>query len=563
MKKTISQSLLTLILNGISILSLIFLVISLFSYGRVNNQLSEANEERFELTYNANRFMNGSSYLTNEVRAFAATGNQEHYDNYWNEINNLKNRDAGVAALQEIGITPEEQKMIDDMFALSNELVPLEEKAMENVKNGKLNEALGYVYGNKYSEAIAQINALKEQFLADLDARTLEKVESLKQKADYIKIEMILALVLVGVIQLSNMLMVQLKVLRPVISIKNQMTQISQGNLSAEFGMRSDTSEIGRLVDSIHDTKRELKKYISDIDVKLTQMAQGNMNLTTGDDYRGEFLPIQRAMGQILDSLNNALSRIHVTAEQVFEQSDIVSAGAQRLSSGTVEQAAAVEELSASIKEISKQVNNTSSDADNARQASMGAMGRLQTCNEKMEALKSAIDDISMSSRQIGGITKAIEDISFQTNILALNASVEAARAGEAGKGFAVVADEVQSLANKSTESAKNIAELIEKSIKQVQSGAALSTDTMEALMEVIKSGQQSTEMIERIAESAQQQAQSLEQVTEGMRQISEVVQNNAATAEESASSAQELQNYAEDLKISVQRFQLRGSRKR
>ena len=125
------------------------------------------------------------------------------------------------------------------------------------------------------------------------------------------------------------------------------------------------------------------------------------------------------------------------------------------------------------------------------------------------------------------------------------------------------MADEVQSLANKSTESAKNIAELIEKSIKQVQSGAALSTDTMEALMEVIKSGQQSTEMIERIAESAQQQAQSLEQVTEGMRQISEVVQNNAATAEESASSAQELQNYAEDLKISVQRFQLRGSRKR
>ena len=563
MKKAINQSTLTTILNIASILALVLLLILVFINNNVSRRLAVSNEQRYSLTYNANRFMNGSAYLTNEVRAFAATGLQEHYDNYWNEINNLKNRDIGVAALQEIGITPEEQKMIDDMFALSNELVPLEENAMENVKNGKLNEALGYVYGNKYSEAIAQINALKEQFLADLDARTSEKVESLKQKADDIKIEMILAFVLVGVIQLCNMLMVQLKVLRPVISIKNQMTKISQGNLSAEFEMRSDTSEIGRLVDSIHETKRELKKYISDIDAKLTQMAQGNMNLTTGDDYRGEFLPIQRAMGQILDSLNNALSQIDFTAKQVFEQSDIVSAGAQRLSSGTVEQAAAVEELSASIKEISKQVSNTSSDADNARQASMGAMGHLQTCNEKMEALKSAIDDISMSSRQIGGITKAIEDISFQTNILALNASVEAARAGEAGKGFAVVADEVQSLANKSTESAKNIAELIEKSIKQVQSGAALSADTMAALMEVIKSGQQSTEMIERIAESAQQQAQSLEQVTEGMRQISEVVQNNAATAEESASSAQELQNHAEDLKVSVQRFKLRGSGKR
>ena len=72
------------------------------------------------------------SYLTNEVRAFAATGAQEHYDNYWNEINNLKNREQGVAALQEIGITAEEQKMIDEMSALSNSLVPLEEQSSFN-----------------------------------------------------------------------------------------------------------------------------------------------------------------------------------------------------------------------------------------------------------------------------------------------------------------------------------------------------------------------------------------------------------------------------------------------
>lgn len=76
--------------------------------------------------------------MTNEVRAFAATGLQEHYDNYWNEINHLKNRDLGVAAMQEIGITDEEQAMIDEMSGLSNSLVPLEEKAMENVQDGKL-----------------------------------------------------------------------------------------------------------------------------------------------------------------------------------------------------------------------------------------------------------------------------------------------------------------------------------------------------------------------------------------------------------------------------------------
>ncbi len=558
MKKTISQSLMTSILNGISILSLIFLVTSLFSYGSMSSQLSNANEERFNLTYNANRFMNGSAYLTNEVRAFAATGMQEHYDNYWNEVNNRQNRDKGVAAMQEIGITSEEQKMIDDMYALSNQLVPLEDEAMKNVLEGKRTAAIEYVYGDEYNDSITKINALKEQFLADLNTRTLEKVDGLVRRTNELRVEMIVALVIVGLMQLCNMLFIQIKVLRPVRAVKNQMMEISRGNLSARFDLTSDTSEIGRLVDSIHETKRELKKYISDIDAKLTQMAQGNMNLKIDNDYRGEFLPIQTAMGQILDALNGALSKINVTSEQVSEESDRVAAGAQSLSSGTVQQAAAVEELSASIQEISKGVNSTSADAEDARKASMGAMTHLMICNEKMEALKTAIDDISTSSRQIGGITKAIEDISFQTNILALNASVEAARAGEAGKGFAVVADEVQSLANKSSESAKNIAELIENSIKQVQSGASLSVDTMEALTHVIAGGQQSTEMVERIAESATQQAQSLAQVTEGMRQISDVVQTNAATAQESAASAEELQNRAKDLKASVQKFRLR-----
>ena len=145
MKKSISQSLLTAILNGISILSLFYLAFALFSYRNVNTQLNKAYEERFDLTYNANRFMNGSAYLTNEVRAFAATGLQEHYDNYWNEVNNLQNRDKGVAAMQQIGITSSEQKMIDDMYALSNELVPLEAEAMKNVQTGKLEASLDYV----------------------------------------------------------------------------------------------------------------------------------------------------------------------------------------------------------------------------------------------------------------------------------------------------------------------------------------------------------------------------------------------------------------------------------
>ncbi|MDE6219725.1 MAG: methyl-accepting chemotaxis protein [Lachnospiraceae bacterium] len=558
MKKAISQTLLTFILNGISILSLIFLTICLFSYRNVNTQLNLANEERFDLTYNANLFMDGSSYLTNEVRAFAATGFQEHYDNYWNEVNTLKNRDKGVAAMQAIGITSEEQQMIDDMSALSNQLVPLEDEAMRHVQEGNTAAALDYVYGTDYNDSIARINALKEQFLSALDTRTSERLDVLMQESSQIRLRMILALIVVEIMLLCNILLVRLKVLRPIMSVKKQMREISQGNLSAEFELRPDTSEIGTLVASIHETKHELKKYISDINTTLTQMAQGNMDLTIGNDYRGEFLPIQRAMRQILDSLNDALSQINRTSQQVSEESGKMSTSAHSLADGATEQAAAVEELSASILEISKQVSNTSSDADTANRVSEEAMRHLTLCNEKMEALSAAIDEISNSSRQIGGITKAIQDISLQTNILALNASVEAARAGEAGKGFAVVAGEVQSLANKSAESAKNISALIENSIKQVQNGAALSVETMNALTQVISSGEQSAAMIERIASSATQQAESLEQVTQGMHQISDVVQTNASTAEGSASSAQELQHDAEALRIAVHRFHLR-----
>ena len=558
MKKAMNQSTLTTILNVASICALVLLLILLIINTSASRRLDESNQERYELTYNANRFMNGSAYLTNEVRAFAATGMQEHYDNYWNEVNTLKNRDQGVAAMQEIGITDEEQSMIDQMSALSNELVPLEEQAMQQVQAGQRNLAVNYVYGDDYNNALAKITSLKEQFLEDLDARALREVQSLERRVLIVRVLMILALVVVGVLQVFSMRVIRRRILQPVIAVKDQMGEISQGNLSAEFRWEPDTSELGMLVESIHETKRELKTYIKDIDEKLAQMAQGNMDLNITATYRGEFLPIRNAMQQILDSLNDALYHIRQTAFQVSNESQRMAAGAQTLSEGAVQQASTVEELSAGIQDISGQVGQTSLDAAEARQYTMSASEQLQVCSSKMNALTKAISDISESSKQISGITKAIEDISFQTNILALNASVEAARAGAAGKGFAVVADEVQRLASKSAESAKSITELIDASVEQVRYGTTLSEETTQALLEVVNSAQQSSELVDQIAHSAQAQALSLKQLTEGMELISNVVQTNAATAEESASSAEELRQQAEKLEASVQRFQLR-----
>ncbi len=558
MKKAMNQSTLTLILNGICIFVLLLMAFSLFIYHNINNQLADAMEARFDLTYNANRFMNGSSYLTNEVRAFASTANKEHYNNYWNEVNHLKNRDLGVAAMQEIGITAEEQNMIDTMSSLSNELVPLEEEAMKEVEQGQMQQAIDYVYGTEYNTSITQINALKEKFLEMLDPRTAKEVQAIAVQKNIIQFFMICTLILVGVIQFFNMVIIRKRILYPVIAIKDQMTEISQGNLSMEFPLQSDTSEIGMLIASIHETKQELKKYINDIDFKLAQMAKGNMSLTIENDYRGEFLPIQTAMAQILTSLNEALSHINLTAEKVSQQSRKMTSSAEILSDGAVQQASTVEKLSNNIQTISQQVSRTSSDADNAKQYSANSTAQLEICGQKMKDLTSAIEDISKSSQQIAGIIKTIEDIALQTNLLALNAAVEAARAGEAGKGFVVVANEVQTLAGKSSESAKNITKLIEESVHLVSYGTSLSEQTTSALESVITSAEQTADIVEHIAESATSQAQALQQITYGMEQISNVVQTNATTAEESALFAKTLDTQAEELKNSVHKFQLK-----
>lgn len=558
MKKTMNQSTQTLILNGVSIFALVLVLIFVGLQVRVSMQLNQANVDRFNLTYDANRFMNASSFLTDEVRAYAATGNREYYNAYMDEVNNQKNRESGIAAMQEIGITDEEQAMIDQMSEISNALVPLEEGAMEQVESGRTEDALEYVYGDQYSAAVSKTNALKEEFLAAIDQRSMEKVERLTKAATNMQYAMVAALLMVGILQVSNLLITRKRVISPVIAVKDQMEEIANGNLSSEFALEPDTSEIGRLVESIHETKQELKKIIHDIDHKLAEMARGNLDVTISNDYRGEFQPIQKAMRQILDAFNEALSQINRTAERVTGESRQVATGAQILSKGTVDQAAAVEELTASIQQLSEQVDNTSSDASLARTSSMNATTQLELCNTKMKELTASIENISKSSHEIGGIIKTIEDISFQTNILALNAAVEAARAGETGKGFAVVADEVQSLANKSAASAKNITALIEESIRLVEQGTSLSVDTTEALAVGVSGSRKSTELVERIADSAIQQVEALRQLTLGMEQISSVVQTNAATAEKSADSAEELHMQAEELKVSVEKFRLR-----
>ena len=149
-------------------------------------------------------------------------------------------------------------------------------------------------------------------------------------------------------------------------------------------------------------------------------------------------------------------------------------------------------------------------------------------------------------------IIKTIEDISFQTNILALNASIEAARAGDAGKGFAVVADEVVDLANKSSQAAQDSANLISQTLTAVNRGFKAANESAQKMTEVRKMSEEVNQIVSDIAQNSTDQATAIAQTTAGIEQISEVVAQNSVTAIHTATSCEQLSVQANSLREKV-----------
>ncbi|NNJ32817.1 methyl-accepting chemotaxis protein [Lacrimispora defluvii] len=501
--------------------------------------------------------MDGSAYLTNEVRAYASTGDKVHYDNYMNEANNLKNTTVGVEKMKKIGITADEQQKIDEMLTISNELIPLEQNAMEQVQAGRTSDAVDYVYGGEYDASLAQIHKLQTEFLDMLEARNKDTINSLVVTNGVLEIITFVMIALIMAMQLVNFVIMRRKVLHPIAAVEKEMGEISQGNLSSDFDLEPDTSEIGMLVGSIHSTRATLQKYISDISEKLTQIAAGNLTVHADTQYAGDFAPIQRALETILRSLNSTLGQIDTAAEQVSTGASQVSSGAQALAAGSTEQASAVEQLNVSVIKIAEQAADNSANVKAASRYIDEAGTGVNAGNEHMAQLSKAMTDIGSASNQIANITKVIEDIAFQTNILALNAAIEAARAGNAGKGFAVVADEVRSLAAKSAEAAKQTADLIQTSVDTVTKGSQITAQTAQILQDVGKSALKVTNSFTKIEQASADQADAIEQIKLGLSQVSSVVQTNAATAEENSATSEEMSAQAATLREEVGKFRL------
>ena len=255
----------------------------------------------------------------------------------------------------------------------------------------------------------------------------------------------------------------------------------------------------------------------------------------------------------LIRSINNSL--IHIAnglkegAEQVATASSQVSSSSQSLAQGSSHQAASLEETSSSLEQISSM---TAQNADSTRQLDkimIETNRAVKKANELMEKVTTSMRDNSKASKETLKIVNTIEEIAFQTNLLALNAAVEAARAGEAGAGFAVVADEVRNLAIRSAEAAKDTASLIEGTVKKIDNGTQLVSQTKDAFMDVAQSISVVSQLVAEIAKASQEQDSGLKQVNIAVTEVDKIVQGNAASAEQNAAISEEMNAQAEQLK--------------
>lgn len=342
----------------------------------------------------------------------------------------------------------------------------------------------------------------------------------------------------------------------PLKEIENASKSLSQGDFSTDIEYESD-DEFGQTCKSMKISFDELKRIIGELSSGVECLADGDFTVRPTMAFPGELRKIEVSMDNLVNKLDDSFTEIKSSADQINMGSNQVAEGSQALAQGATEQASSVEELSATLTEIAGQVKINAENAKEASELATVSGEVAQSTLLDMKDMLTSMNEISMTSENIGKVIKVIDDIAFQTNILALNAAVEAARAGSAGKGFAVVADEVRNLAQKSSDAAKETTALIESSITAVNHGEGIAKKTSEAFEELANKVESVVATINEISNASEEQSNSIRQITIGVDQISSVVQTNSATSEESAAASEELSGQANMLNTLVSTFKL------
>ncbi len=368
----------------------------------------------------------------------------------------------------------------------------------------------------------------------------------------------ILATLAVLVISILLVLRLARSISRPVKRVTDRMVALSNGDLHTDVLPVSTGDELEVMTRTLDATLESMNRYISDIQQVLTQVADGDLRTEPQVDYKGDFTLIRSSLCTITESMNETLLGFRAAADRLTGMAEQLSGQSVQLHQASLEQNQSTEALVQEVTRVKDRLADVTESSGRTRTQTEKITQRVQSANEQMAALSSAMDDISANAQQITKIAKDIEDIAFQTNILSLNASVEAARAGAAGKGFAVVANEVKQLAAKSAEAAQSATDMVNNTKAIIQTGVELTADTAGSLRAISDVSVQISTISDQLAAAVQGQESALTVMEERIAAISGIADRNLQNAGETEQSSGSLAKEAEALQSQVRKFVLK-----
>ncbi|GGL63790.1 methyl-accepting chemotaxis protein [Wenxinia marina] len=306
-------------------------------------------------------------------------------------------------------------------------------------------------------------------------------------------------------------------------------------------------------------------KVASDVTFRLelvTNLARGLYHLREGDlthrlpdsDVQ-EMSKLIRAYNEAADQIGAMVGRVAGIAGRIDDRAASLGTAANNLSNRTETQAATLEQTAAAVHELTSGASTAARTARDVTDAARETRKAAEGSDELVRKVTMAMDQIKTSSEKISQIVKVIDDIAFQTNLLALNAGVEAARAGEAGRGFAVVASEVRGLAQRSSESAREIKGLIDESAGHVTQGVDLVAEASSELNRIFKGVGAISDRVGEVSATLTEQSTTLAEINAAIGELDSVTQNNAAMVQDTAQTSQLLNDDSGALADEVRRF--------
>ncbi|KHD24937.1 chemotaxis protein [Vibrio caribbeanicus] len=318
----------------------------------------------------------------------------------------------------------------------------------------------------------------------------------------------------------------------------------------------------------------------------MSRLAKGEVSISipkTGSESRNEINNLNLGVANMANQLDNLVGQIRSTSDQVEQNSTSVVRDAERnldqsdLQQEQVEQVVtAIEEMAASAQSVAQQVESI---AENVRSANTDSQSGLEVVegvcidvaqlNDQLDQSAAAIEQVNVDSESIQTVTKMIDEIAEQTNLLALNAAIEAARAGEQGRGFAVVADEVRTLAHRTQTSVQDVVSIIEKLRGSTSNAVNMMAQSQQNANKVLDKAQEAGNALEAIASqveaiatqadaiasTSEEQAQVSQEIATSAHSINELNRQSRDTSAKTSESAAELQKQAQDLKQQVDFF--------